>query len=244
VLPHAQNRRVPPPTARTRAHGRGVPLGTNLDYHTDKRDDIREGYDTVARAYGERFNDELDDKPFDREVLDAFAERLVGTGLVVDVGCGPGQIAGYLAGRGVEVEGLDLSPNMIEVARELHRELAFRAGDMRTLPFADGSLAGISAMYCIIHIPRDEVSAVLSEFHRALRPGGLLLMSLHVGDRVVHATEFLDQSVSMDFVFFEPTEMSGYLRSAGFEIEESRERPPVPEIEAQTRRAYLLARRP
>jgi SAM-dependent methyltransferase len=206
-------------------------------------DGTRRGYDTVARAYAERFTNELDDKPFDREALDSFARRLVGAGLVVDVGCGPGQIAAYLTERGAEVQGVDLSPKMIEVARQLHPGIEFWPADMRALPIADESLAGISAMYCIIHIPRDGVTAVLGELRRVLRPGGLLLMSFHVGSRVVHASEFLDESVSIDFVFFERDEMEGYLINVGFAIEESRERDPIPDIEAQTQRAYLLARR-
>jgi ubiquinone/menaquinone biosynthesis C-methylase UbiE len=206
-------------------------------------DGTRIGYDTVARAYAERFSSELDHKPFDREVLDAFAGRLTGMGTLVDIGCGPGQIAAFLASRGAEVQGVDLSPKMIEVARELHPEIEFRTADMRALPFDDESLAGLSAMYCIIHIPRDEVTTVLGELRRVLYPGGLLLMSFHVGSRVEHASEFLDESVSIDFVFFERDEMEGYLRRAGFEIEESRERDPIPDVEAQTQRAYLLARR-
>jgi ubiquinone/menaquinone biosynthesis C-methylase UbiE len=206
-------------------------------------DGIGKGYDTVARAYAARFSNELDDKPFDRDVLDAFARRLAGMGMVVDMGCGPGQIAAFLASRDVEVQGVDLSPQMIEVARELHPGIEFQTGDMRALPFADESLAGLSAMYCIIHIPRDEVTTVLGELRRVLCPGGLLLMSFHVGSRIEHVTEFLEESVSMDFVFFERDEMEGYLRRAGFEIEESRERDPIPGVEAQTQRAYLLARR-
>jgi ubiquinone/menaquinone biosynthesis C-methylase UbiE len=206
-------------------------------------DKTRKGYDSVAGAYAERFNHELDDKPFDREVLDAFGERLAGAGCVVDVGCGPGQIAAYLAARGAEVQGVDLSPRMIEVARKLHPGIEFRTGDMRALPFADASLAGLSVMYSIIHIPRDEVTLVLRELRRVLCAGGLLLMSFHVGSRIVHATEFLDESVSIDFVFFARDEMAVYLHEAGFAIEESRERDPIPDIEAQTQRVYVLARR-
>ncbi len=203
----------------------------------------RKGYDAVARAYAERFANELDSKPFDREMLNAFAGRVARRGMVVDIGCGPGQIAAYLADRGTDVQGVDSSPGMIAVARDLYPGLEFRTGDMRSLPFADASLAGISAMYCIIHIPRDEVVDVLGELRRVLSPGGLLLMSFHLGNRVEHVTEFLEESVSMDFVFFEREEMEGYLRTANFEIEEFRERDPIPGVEAQTRRAYVVARR-
>ena len=205
--------------------------------------ETRSGYDAVSREYAERFGTELVGKPMDREVLDGFAGRLARSARVVDMGCGPGQIAAYLAGRGADVVGMDLSCGMVSVAREFHPGLDFLAGDMRALPFADRSLAAISAMYCIIHIQRDEIAAVLTELRRVLGSGGLLLMSFHIGKRVERLTEFLGHSVSIDFVFYERDEMERYLRSTGFEIEESRERGPLPDVEAQTRRAYLLAKR-
>jgi SAM-dependent methyltransferase len=206
-------------------------------------DGTRKGYDAVSRAYAERFGNELAGKPMDREVLDGFAGRLAQSARIVDVGCGPGQIAAYLSDRGADVVGMDLSCGMVTVAREIHPGLDFLAGDMRALPFADRSLAAISAMYCIIHIQRDEIVAVLAELRRVLGSGGLLLMSFHIGKRVERLTEFLGHSVSIDFVFYERDEMERYLRSTGFEIEESRERGPLPDVEAQTRRAYLLAKR-
>jgi len=49
--------------------------------------------------------------------------------------------------------------------------------------------------------------------------------------------------VSLDFTFFQLEEMCGYLRQADFDVEEVLERPPYPEVEAQTHRAYLRARK-
>ena len=66
-------------------------------------------YDRLAEAYTAALDDELDGKPFDRWLLDRLAAGSAGDqGL--DVGCGPGQVAGYLAERGVIMTGLDLSP--------------------------------------------------------------------------------------------------------------------------------------
>jgi len=50
--------------------------------------------------------------------------------------------------------------------------------------------------------------------------------------------------VNVDFFFFRSAEMEGYLRSAGFEIEEIIEREPYPEVEHPSRRSYIFARRP
>jgi SAM-dependent methyltransferase len=205
--------------------------------------DTGSSYDAVADVYVERFLRELDHKPFDRERLDDFARRV--RGRVADVGCGPGHIARWLHERGVEVCGVDLSGQMIERARELLPGLDFEQGDMAELDFEPGSLGGIVAFYSIIHIARERVTGVLRGFARALRPGGLLLMSFHLGDHVVHLDEWWDREVSVDFFFFGMDEMRDYLARAGFELLEARERNPyAPEVEGQTRRGYLLARRP
>lgn len=212
---------------------------------SDDPTDPRASYDSVADEYVRRFRSELDHKPFDRERLDAFAQRLRGAGPVADVGCGPGHIAAYLAERGLDMTGLDLSPGMIEQARALAPQIPFRVADMRELAPTPGGWAGLVAFYSIIHIPREEVADVLRGFARALRPGGLLLLCFHIGEEVRHLDRWWERDVSVDFVFFTPDEMRGYLDQAGFELEELRERAPYAEdVEGQTRRCYVLARRP
>jgi hypothetical protein len=48
----------------------------------------------------------------------------------------------------------------------------------------------------------------------------------------------------LDFRFFRPEEIADFLRSAGFEVEEIVEREPYPDVEHQSRRAYILATKP
>src|ERR1700682_5723776 len=105
---------------------------------------IKASYEVVAEAYATQFFDELSRKPFDRALLDAFAADCRGLGTVLDVGCGPGHIARYLSDRGVNADGFDLSPAMVELARKLNPGLHFSIGDMRKLEVANGSLAGIA----------------------------------------------------------------------------------------------------
>ncbi len=102
-------------------------------------DELRASYDQVAETYADTFFDELDRKLFDRELLDAYAERTQDRGLVLDIGCGPGHIARYLHERGVEVAGVDLSPEMVEVARRLNPGLRFDVGDMGALDVEDAA---------------------------------------------------------------------------------------------------------
>lgn len=109
---------------------------------------------------------------------------------------------------------------------------------------ADNSYGGIAAFYSIIHIPRSSVVTALRELKRVLRPKGWLLLTFHVGQQVNHLDEWFGEKVTLDFIFFETKEMKSYLKTAGFELEKVVERDPYPEIEVQTRRAYMFARKP
>jgi SAM-dependent methyltransferase/ribosomal protein S18 acetylase RimI-like enzyme len=206
---------------------------------------LQSSYDRVAQEYAGRFRDEMDKKPFDRKMLDWLAEKAGGSGLFCDLGCGPGQIAGYLRGRGAQACGIDLSAEMVRQARRLNPEIPFQQGDMRALSeVEDNTYGGIAAFYSIIHIPRPSVVEVLREMKRVLRSRGALLLTFHIGEKTLHLDEWLGEEVSLDFHFFETEEMKGYLGVAGFELEEVIERDPYPDIEAQTRRAYVFARKP
>jgi len=206
--------------------------------------DLPASYTRLAPEYARRIYAELKDKPFDRALLDRFARMVGASGPACDLGCGPGQVARYLRDRGVDVFGVDIAPGMVETARQLNPDIDFKQGDMLGLDLPDGSLSGIAAFYSIIHIPREKIPAALRELKRVLRSEGLLLIAVHTGEDTLHLDEMWGKPVCLDFHFFTREEMEGYLRSAGFSIEESLERPPYPDVEHQSRRAYLLARKP
>jgi SAM-dependent methyltransferase len=102
----------------------------------------------------------------------------------------------------------------------------------------------MAAFYSIVHVPRPSVTGVLRELKRTLRPGGVLLLTFHIGREVVHRDELLGKEVSLDFIFFETEEMKGYLMEAGFELQEVIERDPYADVEYPSRRAYIFARKP
>jgi len=204
--------------------------------------ELQSGYDHLAEKYVERIFDELEHKPLDRQLLDRFRTSIQGA--ACDLGCGPGHVARYLGERGADVCGIDLSPGMIEQARRLNPGIEFKQGNMLSLAVEDEAWSGIVAFYSIIHIPRAEVVQALGEMKRVLQPAGLLLLSFHIGEEVLHVDELWEEKVSLDFIFFRTDEMEGYLKSAGFEIEEVIERPPYENVEYQSRRAYIFARKP
>jgi len=222
-------------------------IGQNIEQKTigEKISDVQARYDTLADEYVRHVYDELRHKPMDRQLLDRFADGVRDTGLTCDLGCGPGQVARYLHQRGVEVCGVDLSPAMVQRARQLNPGIEFRTGDMTTLDVPDEVWAGITAFYAIVNLPPADVVRALREMRRVLCGGGLLLLSFHIGEGVSHLEDLWGCAVSLDFYFFRTEDVEGYLRRAGFEIDEVIEREPyAPEVEYPSRRAYIFAHKP
>jgi ubiquinone/menaquinone biosynthesis C-methylase UbiE len=209
---------------------------------------VRAAYDAIARAYDAQLGDELDRKPLDRALLNAFIE-LAGTGTLADVGCGPGHVTRYLAARHDDVVGVDVSPGMIELARERAPALEFVVGSMLKLPVADGAWAGAIALYSIIHLTADERAVACHEFSRAVRRGGWLLVAFHVDSpdyatgEANHLTSWFGESVDLDAFFLEPDDVGREIEAAGFAVMSTVIRRPSPDVEYPSRRCYLLAQR-
>jgi 2-polyprenyl-3-methyl-5-hydroxy-6-metoxy-1,4-benzoquinol methylase len=131
-------------------------------------------------------------KPAFRARLQAFEECLAGHDLHgqdwLDAGCGSGTMARHLVEAGARVLGVDAAEEMIAMARELasqdiakpdaqHRQLRFEhIATIAHLPVADQSLDGILCSSVLEYVP--DPAICLAEFARALRPGGLLVVSV------------------------------------------------------------------
>jgi ubiquinone/menaquinone biosynthesis methyltransferase len=93
----------------------------------------------------------------------------------VDLACGTGDVAFLLAGRypGGVVTGVDLSAQMLAIARERNRfpNVRFGRGDLCDLPFPDGSVDVVTGSYALRNAP--DLRKALAEIHRVLSPGGV-----------------------------------------------------------------------
>ncbi len=127
----------------------------------------------------------------------------------------------------------------------LIRDIEFREGNILALELEDGSLAGIIAFYAIVNIPPQSLPIAFAEMHRVLKPGGLLLLSFHIGEEVIRPEELWGNRVSMEFYKLQPERIQRLLTHAAFVIEDIVERDPyAPDVEFQSRRAYVFARKP
>jgi ubiquinone/menaquinone biosynthesis C-methylase UbiE len=209
---------------------------------TKQESKLEASYDRVAEEYAAEYYNELERKPFDREMLDEFAASVHNLGRVCDIGCGPGHISCYLQDRGVSMFGIDLSEEMVRCAQRINPDISFLKGNMLSLDLPEASVAAIVCFYAIIHLQRNDAAEALKEMNRVLEPGGLLLLSFHGGVGELHRDQWYDKPVSIDVTLFAPDEMANYLTSSGFDVVKLAEREPY-EFEYPTRRIYAFARK-
>jgi len=98
-------------------------------------------------------------------------------GLIVEAGCGAGVVVQALADRGYDIEGLDFATDTVSRCREVHPEGRYRLGDVRELPYDDGSVAGLISLGVVEHFDDSTRDRILRETVRCLRPGGVAVVT-------------------------------------------------------------------
>jgi SAM-dependent methyltransferase len=210
---------------------------------------VRRSYDAVAEDYATNLGDELDGKPLDRWLLERVV-ALADGGPIIEGGCGPGHVAGFLASVDptADLSGFDLSPAMVALAQRREPGISFQVGDLFDPPRHPdgGGWAAIVSFYSIVHFVPEQLPAVFAAFLDRLRPGGRLLLACHIGAREdgVRRNEWWGHEVDLDFVFHDRDHIVASLAGAGFSVDEVIVRSPYAGAEHPTERIYVLASRP
>ncbi|MFC1475426.1 class I SAM-dependent methyltransferase [Candidatus Zixiibacteriota bacterium] len=173
---------------------------------------IRSGYDKIAGRYVEE-REKIDNW----QEIDEFCAKLPAKAKILDVGCGTGiPIARYLSQNGFEVVGIDLSKEMVTVAKRNVQGARFLQMNMTDIEFPPESFDGLISCYAIFHVPRSEHAAIFQSFYRILKPDGILLASVGAGD-----WEGVEDyhGVDMFWSHFDPLTTQSLITEAGFDIE-------------------------
>jgi SAM-dependent methyltransferase len=160
---------------------------------------------------------------WDRVRADLFGRRADLVGLlgllddrwtVGDLGCGTGQIAGFVAPFVRRVIAVDGSPEMLDAARDHLRgfpHVEARVGELESLPVADGELDA-ALLFLVLHYVGEPAGA-LAEAARALRPGGRLV----VVDMMPHAREEYRHAMGHLWQGFAEERLRGWMEDAGLD---------------------------
>lgn len=164
-------------------------------------------YDTRAGAYAAR-NAEL----FELPQAQAFAASLPTQALILDLGCGPGQYAGWFAAQGFRVEAWDGSSEMLALA-EQHDGVATRLARLEDLSDA-AAFDGIWANFSLLHAKRTDLPDLLTRIHHALTPSGVFHIAMKLG------TGAGPDKIGRYYTYYGEAELEDLLSAAGFKIME------------------------
>jgi SAM-dependent methyltransferase len=179
---------------------------------------VRDAYAAVADLYIELFGTSQQVHPDDLAFIGRHLS--IQPGHVLDVGCGPGHITGYLRSLGVDATGIDMVPEFIAHAKATHPHGRYRLGSMQSLDVENGSIAGLLAWFSLIHLPPQDLDGVLAEFRRVMTPASTLVVGLFDGDEVAA----FDHKVATAYRW-PVNEFSERLARAGFMEVERQHRP-------------------
>jgi SAM-dependent methyltransferase len=136
---------------------------------------------SINRAYYRKNAVAFDDiasKVYRRPLYDLFTALIPTGGRILDVGCGTGRDSAHFGSKGFEIDAIDVSASMLRIARS--RGVCARLLPMQSLD-ATASYDGIWASASLLHVPKSEIRQVLRRLLRALRPCGVMFISLREG---------------------------------------------------------------
>jgi SAM-dependent methyltransferase len=146
--------------------------------------------------------------------VEEFASLLRPGGRVLDLGCGAGLPSTRRLAESFAVVGVDISDEQIARARLNVPGAELIRADVREVDFPAKSFDGVCALYSIAHVPRNDHARLFASVQRWLRPGGVFLASLGMGDEEAWSGDWL--GVRMFFSSHSAAENRRLLVAAGF----------------------------
>jgi ubiquinone/menaquinone biosynthesis C-methylase UbiE len=176
---------------------------------------MREVYDESAAEY-DRLPGHRDPAPPFKRLRAEFAALVRPQGAILDAGCGNGRDLPFFAEEGFAPTGLDLSPGMLALARGRFAGPLVE-GDLRALPFAADTFAGVWACASVLHLLKADAPQALAEFTRVLEPAGQLGLAVKAGDGEAWEENRYGEGKRF-FARYRPQELRDLVAGAGFDV--------------------------
>lgn len=157
----------------------------------------------------------------DVRALNKAASKFKTGSQILDIPCGTGRITTHLANKGFKVAGVDISNEMIEVAKKKDYSdnlLSFKAGPAEKIPYSDNSFDHLTSCRFFIHLPSEARIESLREFSRVSK--GNIIVGYHLKNIFGDIARTIRTKGSKEFVFYKPslTEAINEIESANLKI--------------------------
>lgn len=179
-----------------------------------KKKYVIDDYNAIVQEYTEEFFDDKSDEKY----IDQFLQSLEGKN-VLDAGCGNGRDCKYINQKGFKVKGIDLSKEMLVIAKKMVPKVDFEVMDITNITYSDNSYDGIISNCSFFHIPVEELPKTLNSFSKILKPNGKLLLILQEGLGEAMIEEPFRKGVYIYINYFSVKQISELLLKHGFEID-------------------------
>ena len=180
-------------------------------------------YNLTAKAYAksvEQFvlQDKLD--KFVSQIMQSSSEDF--KPYILDLGCGSGRDLVELSKRNCKVMGVDFSEELLDIAKQNMPNAELIKSDMRTYSSSYDEFDGVWANASLLHIPKNEITDLISNIYNMLKLKGVLFTSIKegVGEEIIEDKRY-EGNPRKFFVYYEKNEMEEILKSAGFQDIES-----------------------
>lgn len=203
----------------------------------------RNSYNKAAHKYYELFQDELEEKEFDKNFLNEYLKLFTSGSIICSVGCGPcGHIEDYIYRKGFKIIGIDISEKCIEIATKNNPKIQFEIGDFTNINFEDNYFDGLVSYYSILDSPKIYLDKILKEFARVLKKNGHLLLVVKEGKSEGYKNDLLGIKTKIYFSLFTENEIRSALERNGFNIVKLSIREPY-ENEIQIKRLFVISKK-
>jgi 2-polyprenyl-3-methyl-5-hydroxy-6-metoxy-1,4-benzoquinol methylase len=179
----------------------------------DKTELTIDAYNKNSSGYTDKF---MNYNPYAMHIID-FAGLLEDDFKVLDIGCGPGNVSKQLCAlKRLEITGIDLSFEMLEIARVNIPNGVFHLQDSRTANFSSEYFDAVVLSFSIVHLDNDEANTVLVNAVSWLRSDGYLYLSFMEGKQPGFETTSFS-SLPLYFNYFQETKIEEFLKANGID---------------------------
>lgn len=160
-----------------------------------------EGFNKLASAYQDKFMN-LD---LYNDTYDKFCQLLnKANAKVLDIGCGPGNVTKYLLAKlpDLKIDGIDMAPNMVELAKANNPTASFEIMDCRKIDKLPGKYDGIICGFCMPYLSKTDCAKLIKDCSQLLRIGGILYFSAIEGDYSESGFETASNGQAKAYVYY------------------------------------------